>query len=90
MIGDNCIDFYVTIAVHGHIGDGRGAVAHLQMADVHACIDFYVTIDGQEVNRRYPTGNCVDTGVNLQKLGALPNKLPKPLQTVWSFHKYLI
>ena len=26
------------------------------------CIDFYVTIDGQEVNRRYPTGNCVDTG----------------------------
>ena len=33
------------------------------------CIDFYVTIDGQEVNRRYPTGNCVDTGVNLQKLG---------------------
>ena len=26
------------IAVHGHIGDGRGAVAHLQMADVHAFI----------------------------------------------------
>lgn len=33
------------------------------------CIDVYVRINGQEVNRRYPTGNCVDTGVNLQKLG---------------------
>ena len=26
------------IAVHGHVGDGRGAVAHLQMADVHALV----------------------------------------------------
>lgn len=33
------------------------------------CIDMYVRIDGEVVNRRYPTGNCVDTGVNLQKLG---------------------
>ena len=33
------------------------------------CIDEYVYIDGKEVHRRYPTGNCVDTGVNLQKLG---------------------
>lgn len=33
------------------------------------CIDVYKRIDGVEVNRRYPTGNCVDTGVNLQKLG---------------------
>lgn len=33
------------------------------------CIDVYVQIDGQIVNRRYPTGNAVDTGVNLQKLG---------------------
>ena len=33
------------------------------------CIDVYVRINGEEVNRRYPTGNCVDTGVNLQKLG---------------------
>ena len=29
------------------------------------CIDVYKRIDGVEVNRRYPTGNCVDTGVNL-------------------------
>lgn len=35
------------------------------------CIDVYRKIDGQEVNRRYPTGNVVDTGVNLQKLGVL-------------------
>ena len=33
------------------------------------CIDVYRFIDGKEVNRRYPTGNAVDTGVNLQKLG---------------------
>lgn len=33
------------------------------------CIDVYHLIDGKEVNRRYPTGNVVDTGVNLQKLG---------------------
>ena len=33
------------------------------------CIDIYVRINGEVVNRRYPTGNCVDTGVNLQKLG---------------------
>ena len=33
------------------------------------CMDVYVRINGQEVNRRYPTGNAVDTGVNLQKLG---------------------
>lgn len=33
------------------------------------CIDVYQFIDGEEVNRRYPTGNAVDTGVNLQKLG---------------------
>lgn len=33
------------------------------------CIDLYVRIDGKEVNRCYPTGNAVDTGVNLQKLG---------------------
>ena len=33
------------------------------------CIDVYVRINGEVVNRRYPTGNCVDTGVNLQKLG---------------------
>lgn len=33
------------------------------------CIDVYVRINGETVNRRYPTGNCVDTGVNLQKLG---------------------
>ena len=33
------------------------------------CIDFYRNIDGIRVNRMYPTGNCVDTGVNLQKLG---------------------
>ena len=33
------------------------------------CIDVYVRINGEEANRRYPTGNCVDTGVNLQKLG---------------------
>lgn len=35
------------------------------------CIDEYVQIDGVTVNRKYPTGNCVDTGVNLQKLGIL-------------------
>jgi len=33
------------------------------------CIDVYVRINGAVVNCRYPTGNCVDTGVNLQKLG---------------------
>lgn len=33
------------------------------------CIDVYVRINGEVVNRRYPTGNCVDTGVNLCKLG---------------------
>ncbi len=33
------------------------------------CIDLYRFIDGVEVNRQYPTGNAVDTGVNLQKLG---------------------
>ena len=33
------------------------------------CIDVYVRINGQEAGRRYPTGNAVDTGVNLQKLG---------------------
>ena len=33
------------------------------------CIDLYRFIDGKEVNRQYPTGNAVDTGVNLQKLG---------------------
>ncbi|MBQ6427034.1 MAG: fructoselysine 6-kinase [Clostridia bacterium] len=33
------------------------------------CIDVYRCIDGKEVNRRYPTGNVVDTGVNLRKLG---------------------
>ena len=33
------------------------------------CIDFYRKIDGKEALRRYPTGNVVDTGVNLQKLG---------------------
>ena len=33
------------------------------------CIDEYRMIDGIEVNRRYPTGNVVDTGVNLRKLG---------------------
>ena len=33
------------------------------------CIDVYRMIDGREVNRQYPTGNVVDTGVNLQKLG---------------------
>lgn len=33
------------------------------------CIDLYVRINGEEVNRKYPTGNAVDTGVNLQKLG---------------------
>ena len=33
------------------------------------CIDVYVRIDGEVVNRRYPTGNAVDTGVNLKKLG---------------------
>ena len=33
------------------------------------CIDVYRRINGEEVNRRYPTGNAVDTGVNLQKLG---------------------
>lgn len=33
------------------------------------CIDVYRKIDGKEVFRRYPTGNVVDTGVNLQKLG---------------------
>ena len=33
------------------------------------CIDVYVHINGEVVNRRYPTGNCVDTGVNLRKLG---------------------
>lgn len=33
------------------------------------CIDVYVRINGEVVNRRYPTGNCVDTGVNLRKLG---------------------
>ena len=33
------------------------------------CIDVYRFIDGKEVNRRYPTGNAVDTGVNLRKLG---------------------
>lgn len=33
------------------------------------CIDVYRFINGVEVNRRYPTGNVVDTGVNLQKLG---------------------
>lgn len=33
------------------------------------CIDFYQKIDGVKVDRKYPTGNVVDTGVNLQKLG---------------------
>ncbi|MBR3294117.1 MAG: carbohydrate kinase, partial [Oscillospiraceae bacterium] len=33
------------------------------------CIDVYRFIDGKELNRRYPTGNVVDTGVNLHKLG---------------------
>ncbi|MDD3430110.1 MAG: fructoselysine 6-kinase [Oscillospiraceae bacterium] len=33
------------------------------------CIDMYVYIDKQKVNRKYPTGNAVDTGVNLHKLG---------------------
>ena len=33
------------------------------------CIDVYIRINDEVVNRRYPTGNCVDTGVNLQKLG---------------------
>lgn len=33
------------------------------------CIDFYRKIDGEEVNKMYPTGNVVDTGVNLKKLG---------------------
>ncbi len=33
------------------------------------CIDEYVRVDGQVIHRRYPTGNCVDTGVNLQKMG---------------------
>ena len=33
------------------------------------CIDVYVRINGEVVNRRYPTGNCVDTGVNMKKLG---------------------
>lgn len=33
------------------------------------CIDVYRFIDGKELNRRYPTGNVVDTGVNLRKLG---------------------
>ena len=33
------------------------------------CIDVYRKIDGKVVFRRYPTGNVVDTGVNLQKLG---------------------
>jgi len=33
------------------------------------CINVYVRINGEVVNRRYPTGNCVDTGVNLRKLG---------------------
>ena len=33
------------------------------------CIDVYRKIDGKEALRRYPTGNVVDTGVNLQKLG---------------------
>lgn len=33
------------------------------------CIDFYQNIDGIKVDRKYPTGNVVDTGVNLQKLG---------------------
>ena len=26
------------VAVHGHVGDGGGAVAHLQVADVHALV----------------------------------------------------
>ena len=30
------------------------------------CVDVYVRINGEVVNRRYPTGNCVDAGVNLQ------------------------
>ncbi len=33
------------------------------------CIDEYVRINGKSEKRRYPTGNCVDTGVNLQKMG---------------------
>jgi hypothetical protein len=33
------------------------------------CIDVYVRINGEVVNRRYPTGNCVDTGVNLRAVG---------------------
>lgn len=33
------------------------------------CIDEYLHIDGKTVIRRYPTGNCVDTGVNLQQMG---------------------
>ena len=33
------------------------------------CIDVYRFIDGKALNRRYPTGNVVDTGVNLHKLG---------------------
>lgn len=33
------------------------------------CIDVYRFIDGKALNRRYPTGNVVDTGVNLRKLG---------------------
>lgn len=38
------------------------------------CIDVYVHMDGEVVGRSYPTGNCVDTGVNLQKLG-IPTSL---------------
>ena len=33
------------------------------------CIDVYRFINGKALNRRYPTGNVVDTGVNLRKLG---------------------
>ena len=41
------------------------------------CIDVYVHINGEVVNRRYPTGNCVDTGVNLRKLGIPPEVIRK-------------
>ena len=33
------------------------------------CIDVYRRIDGKDAGHRYPTGNAVDTGVDLKKLG---------------------
>lgn len=47
--------------------EGRSEMRAAAIGD--NCIDWYEKIDGKTVNRKYPTGNVVDTGVNLEKLG---------------------